>query len=109
MKYLFLLLAVVLEVIGSSFLQASNQFTKLIPSVLAVVVYMACFYCFTLALKEMPLGIAYAIWGGLGIVLTALVSVFVFKQQIDLPAILGIALIVCGVFVLNVFSKTTQH
>lgn len=109
MKYLFLALAIISEVIGSSFLNASNQFTKLVPSVIAVVAYICCFYLLSLSLKSIPLGTAYAIWAGLGIVLTALVSVFVFKNAIDLGAIIGISLIVIGVIVLNVFSKTTAH
>jgi small multidrug resistance pump len=109
MKYLFLALAIISEVIGSSFLNASNQFTKLIPSAITVVAYLLCFYFLSIALKSIPLGTAYAIWGGLGIVLTAIISVVVFKNKLDLPAIIGISLIVAGVLVLNVFSKSTSH
>lgn len=109
MKYLFLALAIISEVIGSSFLNASNQFTKLIPSVVTVVAYLLCFYFLSIALKSIPLGTAYAIWGGLGIVLTAIISVVVFKNKLDLPAIIGISLIVAGVVVLNVFSKSASH
>ncbi|SFF09875.1 small multidrug resistance pump [Chitinophaga sp. CF118] len=109
MKYLYLALAIVSEVIGSSFLNASNQFTKLVPILITVVAYLACFYFLSLALKYIPLGVAYAIWGGLGIVLTAIISVVVFKQKLDLPAIIGIVLIVAGVIVLNFFSKTNAH
>ncbi|WP_025143012.1 DMT family transporter [Pedobacter jeongneungensis] len=109
MKYLFLSLAIISEVIGSSFLNASNQFTKLIPSTVTVVAYLLCFYFLSIALKSIPLGTAYAIWGGLGIVLTAIISVVVFKNKLDLPAIIGISLIVAGVVVLNVFSKSTSH
>jgi small multidrug resistance pump len=109
MKYLFLALAIISEVIGSSFLNASNQFTKLIPSAITVVAYLLCFYILSIALKSIPLGTAYAIWGGLGIVLTAIISVVVFKNKLDLPAIIGISLIVAGVLVLNVFSKSTSH
>jgi small multidrug resistance pump len=93
MKYLFLALAIITEVIGSSFLNASNQFTKLIPSSITVVAYLACFYFLSLALKSIPLGVAYAIWGGLGIVLTAIISVIVFKQKMDLPTIFGIEVV----------------
>lgn len=108
MKYLFLGLAIVFEVIGSSFMKASDGFTKWIPSTIVVIAYLVCFYFLSLALKTIPLGIAYAIWGGLGIVLTAAVSVFIFKQKLDLPAIIGIVLIVSGVVVMNFFSKTAH-
>jgi len=109
MKYLFLALAISLEVVGSSFLKASDGFSKLVPSVVTAVAYLACFFFLSLALKTIPLGIAYAIWAGLGIVLTAAVSVFIFKQNLDLPAIAGIALIIAGVVVMNVFSKSGGH
>lgn len=109
MKYLFLALAIIFEVIGSSFLNASKGFTKVIPSTITVIAYVTCFVFLSQALKHIPLGIAYGIWAGLGIVLTALISVFVFKQSLDLPAIIGIFLIVTGVIVMNVFSKTNAH
>lgn len=109
MKYLFLGLAIVFEVTGTAFLNASNQFTKLIPSVLVLLCFCSCFYFLSLSLKELSLGTAYAIWAGLGIILTSTVSYFVFKQKLDLPAIIGIALIVVGVVVINFFSKTTGH
>ncbi len=108
MKYLFLALAIVLEVTGSSFLKASEQFTKWLPSLITVIAFLGCFYFLSLALKSIPLGTAYAIWAGLGIVLTTLISVVVFKQKIDFPAIAGITLIVAGVVVMNVFSKVTH-
>lgn len=106
MKYLYLALAIILEVIGSSCMQLSDGFSKIIPTSITIVAYIICFYFFSLSLKYISLGIAYALWGGIGIVLTALVSVFIFKQSIDLPAILGIVLIVAGVFVMNFFSNT---
>lgn len=109
MKYLFLSLAIVLEVIGSSFLAKSNGFTKLTPSVITIIAFGGCFYFLSQALKSIPLGIAYAIWAGLGIVLTATVSVIIFKQKLDTPALLGMALIVAGVIVINVFSKSATH
>lgn len=109
MKYLFLALAIILEVIGSSFMKVSNGFSKIIPTSITVVAYIACFFFLSQALKHIPLGIAYAIWGGLGIVLTAIISVVIFKQSLDLPAIIGIILIVSGVFVMNFFSKTAAH
>jgi small multidrug resistance pump len=109
MKYLFLALAIILEVVGSSFMKASNGFTKIIPTSITIVAYIVCFFFLSQALKHIPLGTAYAIWGGLGIVLTAIISVVVFKQSLDLPAIIGIVLIVSGVFVMNFFSKTATH
>ena len=109
MKYLFLALAIILEVIGSSFMKASNGFTKVIPASITIIAYIVCFFFLSQALKHIPLGIAYAIWGGLGIVLTAIISVVVFKQSLDLPAIIGIILIVSGVFVMSFFSKTATH
>ena len=109
MKYLYLALAIVLEVLGSSFMKASDGFSKLLPTTITIIAYIACFFFLSQALKSRPLGIAYAIWGGLGIVLTALISVIIFKQSLDLPAIIGIILIVAGVFVMNFFSKSSTH
>lgn len=109
MKYLYLALAIVLEVLGSSFMKASDGFSKLLPTTITIIAYIACFFFFSQALKSIPLGIAYAIWGGLGIVLTALISVIIFKQSLDLAAIIGIILIVAGVFVMNFFSKSSTH
>ena len=109
MKYLYLALAIVLEVLGSSFMKASDGFSKLLPTTITIIAYIACFFFLSQALKSIPLGIAYAIWGGLGIVLTALISVIIFKQSLDLPAIIGIILIVAGVFVMNFFSTSSTH
>lgn len=109
MKYIFLAFAIIFEVIGSSFIKVSDGFTKWLPTTVVAVAYMICFYFLAKALKFIPLGTAYAIWGGLGIVLTAAISVVVFKQKLDVPAILGISLIVCGVIVMNVFSKSITH
>ena len=109
MKYLYLALAIVLEVLGSSFMKASDGFSKLLPTTITIIAYIACCFFLSQALKSIPLGIAYAIWGGLGIVLTALISVIIFKQSLDLPAIIGIILIVAGVFVMNFFSKSSTH
>lgn len=108
MKYLFLSLAIVLEVTGSGFMKASQGFTKWLPSTIFVIGYISSFYFLSLALRAMPLSTAYAIWAGLGIVLTAGVSVAVFKEKIDLPAIIGIVFIVTGVAVMNFFSKTAH-
>lgn len=109
MKYLFLGLAIILEVTGSSFLKASEGFSKFVPSIITVMAMVGCFFFLSLALKSIPLGYAYAIWAGVGIVLTALVSVFIFHQKLDLPAVAGIALILAGVLVMNLFSKSVVH
>ena len=107
--YGFLLLAIIFEVTGTTFLMKSEQFTKLAPTLLTAVLYICSFYFLTLTLKTIPVGIAYAIWGGIGIVLVALIGVVLFKQSIDIPAIIGIALIISGVLVINICSKTVGH
>lgn len=109
MKYLYLALAIIFEVVGSSFMNKSDGFSKLIPSLVAIFSFIACFFFLSQALKHIPLGIAYAIWAGAGLVLTALVSVFVFKQSLDLPAMVGIGFILIGVIIMNIFSKSTGH
>lgn len=107
MHYTYLTIAIVLEVLGTSSMRASDGFTKPLPTIGTIVAFLACFYFLSIALKVIPLGLAYAIWAGAGIVLTALISVFIFHDQLDLPAIIGITLIVAGVVVMNLFSKTT--
>lgn len=100
--------AIICEVAGSSFLQKSAQFTKLGPTAIMAVFYVASFYLLSIALRTLPLGIAYAVWGGLGTVLVALVSVFIFRQTLDAMAILGVAMIVGGVVIMNAFSGTSH-
>lgn len=109
MKYLFLAMAIICEVIGTSFMKQSDGFTRLVPSLVTVAAYLAAFYCLSLTLKTIPTGIAYAIWSGVGIVLIAIVGWVFQGQKLDLPAILGMGLIVAGVLVMNLFSKTTAH
>ncbi len=109
MGYLYLGIAIISEVIGTSALQASNGFTKIIPSALVVLGYGVAFYLLALTLKYMPVGIAYAIWAGLGIVLLSIVGAIVFKQTPDMPAVIGMGLIVLGVLVIHLFSKTAGH
>jgi len=109
MKYLYLTLAILLEVTGSGFMKTSDGFSKVLPTTVTIVSYIACFFFLSQALKFIPLGIAYAIWAGLGIVLTAVVSVVIFKQPLDVSAIIGIVLILSGVVVMNAFSKTAVH
>lgn len=108
-NYFILLLAILFETFATSYLKQSEQFTKLLPSVLTVVGYAAAFYCLSIVLRTIPVGIAYAIWSGVGIVLIALIGLFVFKQHLDWPAIIGLFLIIAGVVVINVFSKSVSH
>ena len=107
--YLYLGIAIVSEVIATTALKASDGFSQLWPSVITVVGYSVAFYCLALTLKVIPTGVAYAIWSGVGIVLISLVAWIVYKQQLDWAAILGMALIVAGVVVINVFSDSVQH
>ena len=108
-KWLFLSAAIIAEVFGTSFLKASEGFTKFWPSVAVVAGYVAAFYFLSLSLKFIPVGIAYAIWAGVGVVLIALIGWLVFGQQLDLAAIIGMALILAGVITLNVFSGSVSH
>ena len=107
--YALLALAIISEVTGSTFLVKSEGFTKLGPSFLVFIFYVISFYLLSQVIKTIPLGIAYAIWGGVGIVLTALIGFFIFRQSLDGPAVIGIAMIVGGVIVMNVFSKSVGH
>ncbi|WP_068111962.1 DMT family transporter [Tropicimonas marinistellae] len=107
--YIALTLAILFEVTGTAFLQRSEQFTEVLPTGLMVVFYGASFYFLTLALKAIPLGIAYAMWAGLGIVLVALLGFVVFGQKLDLAGVAGVGLIVTGVVVLNTLSDTAAH
>ncbi len=109
MGYVYLTLAIIAEVIGTTAMKASDQFTKLGPSLLVILGYGAAFYFLSLVLKTVPIGVAYAIWAGAGIVLIALVGAVLFKQIPDTPALIGMALIVSGVLVINLFSNTTTH
>jgi small multidrug resistance pump len=109
MNYLFLALAIICEVIGTTALNASNQFSKLLPSVITVAGYGLAFYFFSFSLRSIPVGVAYAIWAGVGVVLVALIGVFFFKQRLDFPAIAGMVLIITGVLVMHLFSKTVAH
>ena len=109
MAYSLLALEIVSEVTGSTFLVKSEGFTQLVPSILVVVFYVISFYLLSQVIKTIPLGVAYAIWGGVGIVLTALIGFLIFRQSLDLAALIGIALIIGGVIVMNIFSKTVGH
>lgn len=101
--------AILAEVFGTSFLKASEGFTRLWPSLAVIVGYMVAFYCLSLALREVPVGIAYAIWAGAGVALIAIIGWLFLGQTLDTAAVAGIGLIVAGVVVLNVFSDSVPH
>lgn len=104
-----LAVAIAAEVLATSALKASEEFTRFWPSVLVVIGYGIAFYFLSLTLRVIPVGVAYAVWAGLGIVLIALVSWVIYDQRLDLPAIVGMAMIIGGVLVINLFSETTGH
>lgn len=108
-QWMFLFIAIVSEVIATSALKATEDFTRLWPSVIVVVGYVSAFYFLSLTLRTIPVGIAYAIWSGVGVALIALVAWVLYGQTLDMPAFIGIALIVAGVVVLNVYSKAVPH
>ena len=108
-QYVILGLAIICEVITTSALRQTNQFTRIVPSLITLVGYAGAFYFLSMVLRNIPLGIAYAIWSGAGIVLVALVGWLVFKQQLDVPAIIGICMIIGGVLVINLFSGSVEH
>ncbi len=105
----YLAIAIVAEVIGTSFLKSSEGFTKLLPSAIVVVTYVIAFYFLGLTLKTLPVGIAYAVWAGTGVALITLVGYLFFGQALDAPAIIGIVLIASGVAVINLFSASVTH
>lgn len=107
--YFYLFFAIVAETIGTSALHASQQFTKLWPSVLVLCAYGTSFYLLSLTLKFMPVGVMYALWSGGGILLIALIGWLVFRQSLDLPTLVGMALIVAGIVVIQLFSKASVH
>lgn len=109
MVYLYLAIAIVSEVVGTAALKASQEFTKLWPSLIVVAGYASAFYFLTLTLRTMPVGIAYAVWAGVGIVLICAVSWVLYKQTLDWPALLGIGLIAAGVVLINGFSNSIHH
>lgn len=108
-SWLFLFIAIGAEVIGTSALKASDGFSRLWPSLVVIVGYGLAFYFLSLTLRTIPVGVAYAIWSGVGIVLIALAAWLLFGQKLDFAAILGISLILAGVLIMNLFSKTGGH
>ena len=109
MTYVFLALAIIAEVIGTIALKATNGFTVFLPSTVVVVAYVAAFVLLSFCLREIPVGIAYGIWAGLGIVLVTISGSLIYKQVPDVPAIIGLLLIVTGVTIIHLFSKSTGH
>ena len=108
-NWVFLFIAIVSETVATSALKSSEGFSRLWPSVLVVAGYSAAFYFLSLTLRTIPVGIAYAIWSGIGVVLIALAGWLIHGQRLDAPALIGIGLIVSGVFVMNVFSSSSAH
>ncbi|ENV09032.1 MULTISPECIES: multidrug efflux SMR transporter [Acinetobacter] len=108
-NWIILFIAITAEVIATSALKSSEGFTKPVASIVVVVGYVIAFYCLSLTLKTIPVGVAYAIWSGVGIVLITTVAWFVFDQKLDVWGIIGIVLIMSGVLILNLLSKTSSH
>ena len=109
MAYLYLFVAIVAEVVGTLALKATEGFTKLVPSLIVIAGYAVSFYFVGLALKSMSIGVAYAIWSGVGLALVAIAGMVLYKQLPDLAALVGILLILAGVVVINLFSKTVLY
>ncbi|WP_031499905.1 DMT family transporter [Bryobacter aggregatus] len=109
MNWFYLGIAIVAETTATSALKASEGFTRLLPSIVVGVGYLVSFYCLSLTLRTIPVGIAYAIWSGVGIVLISLIGWFAFGQSLDRPTIIGMGLIVSGVVIMNAFSKPVAH
>ncbi|MBV7297086.1 DMT family transporter [Enterovibrio paralichthyis] len=109
MGYVYLTIAIIAEVIATGALKSSDGFTNLVPSIVVVIGYAVAFYFLSLVLKSIPIGVAYAIWAGLGMVLISIVGLVVFKQKLDIAAVVGVLLIISGVVVIQVFSTTSGH
>ena len=108
-NWLLLVLAIVLEVIGTSALKASDGFTRLWPSLVVAASYAGAFYLLALVLRTIPVGVTYGIWSGVGIVLICIIGWIAFDQRLDFPALAGIGLILAGVLVINLLSKSVSH
>lgn len=109
MKWVYLIIAIIGEVMATSALKDSEAFTKLWPSVIVLLGYSVAVYFLSLTIKEIPVGVAYAIWAGMGMVCISIIGYLRFGQKLDPPAILGILLIGSGVVIINLFSKSVMH
>ena len=107
--YIYLIIAVICETFGTACLKASNEFTKLWPSLGVLIGFAGAFYFLALTLRYMPIGVVYAIWSGLGIILITLIGLFFFKQSLDAAAYIGLGFIILGVIIINMFSNRTTH
>lgn len=107
--FIILFFAILSEVIATSSLKFSEGFTKPIPSVIVAVGYGLSFYLLSIALKSMPIGVAYAIWSGVGLILTVIAGIILWKETLDWARVLGIVLILAGIVFINIFSKATVH
>ncbi|MGY6029710.1 SMR family transporter [Phytobacter sp. AG2a] len=106
---IFLAVAIIAEVIATTALKSSDSFTRLLPSVISIAGYCIAFWCLTIPMRSIPTGIIYAIWSGAGIVLIGAVGWLVHGQKLDVPALLGMGLIIAGVITINLFSKSVAH
>ena len=109
MSYLYLGIAIVVEIAATSALKATNEFTRLIPTLLVITGYIVSFYCLSLALRSFQVGVAYAIWTGIGVAAVTVIAAFLYREVPDPAAIIGIFLIVAGVMVIQLFSGTIRH
>lgn len=109
MHYLYLTVAIIAEVAATSALKASEGFSRLVPSLVVILGYGTAFYLLTLVLRFIPVGITYALWSGLGIMLVTVVGAYLYKEIPDAPAMVGMAFIVAGVLIINLFSATIRH
>ncbi len=109
MTYFYLALAIAAEVAGTSLLKVTEEFTKIVPTTFLVFFYVISFWLMTLALRDLPLGVVYAVWSGLGIVLVAIIGALIYKEIPDLASLIGMALIISGVVVMHLFSTTIKH
>lgn len=109
MNYLYLVVAIMFEVVATTALKQTDGFTRLAPSIITVIGYAVAFFFLALTLRSMSVGIVYAIWSGAGIVFITAIGWLWFRQSLDMPALIGMALIVAGVLVINLFSKSVMH
>ncbi|SPL71705.1 DMT family transporter [Acinetobacter stercoris] len=108
MAFIYLIIAIIAEVIATSAMKASNGFTVLAPSLLTIAGYALAIYCLSLTMKSIPVGITYALWSGAGIVLVSLVGFFYYKQHLDFAALIGLAFMISGILIIHVFSKSIE-